>query len=135
MDPPPWEGNLLRKSTERMLPTPVKTPSKKEIKRNIKPASRLLFPHGLNNKAEDVVPRRTRMSLYSPGLAPQVEVYTDVNARLPELDESEENVFYDNPEKRRARAKARAKNSDEIEKQRKEYEQNAENEKGMWFTL
>ena len=58
-----------------------------------------------------------------------------MNARLPELDESEENVFYDTPEEQRERAKARSKNAEEIEKKRKQYEQNPENEEGMWFTL
>lgn len=76
------------------------------------------------------------MSLYSPGSTPSIEVYTDVNARVPEVDESEENVFYDAPHKKKRRSKAGSKNTECIEKKRKDSEQGGEDdERGMWFTL
>ena len=128
-------SKLAPAETDQMLPTPVKTPSKQEKKRISKSTSRILFPNGLRNSIEDIMPQRSRASLYSPGSAPDVQIYTDSNAQLPELDETEENIFYDPPHRRNARTNTRAKEMEATSEKRQELEKHKNKDTGMWFTL
>ena len=127
--------NLEPIETNQMLPTPVKSPPKQEKKRIGKSTSRILFPNGLRNNVEDLMPQRTRASLYSPSSAPDVQIYTDSNAQMPELDETVENVFYDPPHRRNARTSTRTKETEATSEKRKELEKYKGSDKGMWFTL
>ena len=113
-----------------MLPTPTKTPQKKDLKRSLKPASRALFSRDL--KHDDPMPkRRARFSLDSPGPEPEIEIYTDFKERIPEKDESEDNPFYDPPTKRVARGKRKAKEVDH----NKEVQEVLDHEEGMIYVL
>lgn len=93
-----------------MLPTPVKTPRKKPVQpAAVQAAARVLFP-SRPDKVEDAMPtprkRRNKkqvgFSLYSSmeddgGAVSenQIEIYTDSKDKVPELDPSEDNPFYD----------------------------------------
>lgn len=93
-----------------MLPTPAKTPRKKPVQpAAVQAAARVLFP-SRPDTVEDAMPnprkRRNRrhvgFSLYSSmeddgdvGSENQIEIYTDSKDKVPELDPSEDNPFYD----------------------------------------
>ena len=92
-----------------MLPTPAKTPRKKPVQPTVvQAAARVLFP-SRPDTVEDAMPnprkRRNRrhvgFSLYSSmedddeGSENQIEIYTDSKDKVPELDPSEDNPFYD----------------------------------------
>lgn len=93
-----------------MLPTPAKTPRKKPVQPTaIQAAARVLFP-SRPDTVEDAMPnprkrrnkRHVGFSLYSSmeddddeGLENQIEIYTDSKDKVPELDPSEDNPFYD----------------------------------------
>ena len=93
-----------------MLPTPAKTPRKKSVNPvAVQTAARVLFPSRLDT-VEDAMPnprkrrnkRHVGFSLYSSmedggdaGSENQIEIYTDSKDKIPELDPSEDNPFYD----------------------------------------
>ncbi|KAL8963765.1 MAG: hypothetical protein Q9193_000012 [Seirophora villosa] len=93
-----------------MLPTPAKTPRKKDLRRTaeLQSAARVLFPTRLE-KVEDAMPsgkkrrgrRHVGFSLDSSGeeddAANRIQIFTDSKEKVPELDMSEENPFVDNP--------------------------------------
>ncbi|KAL6718931.1 hypothetical protein ACLMJK_003166 [Lecanora helva] len=95
-----------------MLPTPAKTPRKKQVQPSaINGTARVLFPV---HPAEDAMPtprkrrnkRHTGLSLYSSQEdeeddqpEDQIQIYTDSKEKIPELDPSEDNPFYENPAK------------------------------------
>ena len=95
-----------------MLPTPVKTPRKKSVQPvAVQVAARVLFP-SRPDTVEDAMPnprkRRNKnqvgFSLYSSmeddgdvGSENQIEIYTDSKDKIPELDPSEDNPFYEKP--------------------------------------
>lgn len=94
-----------------MLPTPAKTPRKKDLRKvaELQSAARILFPERLE-KVEDAMPnkkdRRRRklvgFSLDSSGedddSASRVRIFTDSKDKIPELDTSEDNPFIDRPQ-------------------------------------
>ena len=93
-----------------MLPTPAKTPRKKPPQpAAVQAAARVLFPSRPDTDEEPMPnPRKRRtkrhvgFSLYSSteddgeaGSGNQIEIYTDSKDKVPELDPSEDNPFYD----------------------------------------
>ena len=96
--------------TVNMLPTPAKTPRKKLVQPvAVETAARVLFP-SRPDTVEDAMPnsrkrrskRHVGFSLYSSmeddgdvGLENKIEIYTDSKDKVPELDPSEDNPFYD----------------------------------------
>ena len=98
-----------------MLPTPAKTPRKKDLRKTteLQSASRVLFPSRLE-KVEDAMPNKkdrrgkknVGFSLDSPGededSAGRIQIYTDSKEKIPELDVGEDNPFIDRPETSRA---------------------------------
>lgn len=93
----------------KMLPTPAKTPCKKTLHSNtIVNAARVLFPARQDTVEEAMpTPRKRRKPMgHIFGISTdegdttiehRISIYTDSKERVPELDTSEENPFYDNP--------------------------------------
>ena len=94
-----------------MLPTPAKTPRKKSVApAAVNAAARVLFP-ARPDSIEDAMPtprkrkpkRHVGFSLYrsmeDEDQAPEdkIEIYTDSKDKVPELDASEDNPFYEQP--------------------------------------
>lgn len=94
---------------EGMLPTPVKTPRKKQVA-NVQTAARALFqdqPQDLQDVA--AIPRKPKkgrryngFSLESftteeDGTNSQIQIFTDSRDRVPEHDTNEDNPFVDHP--------------------------------------
>lgn len=93
-----------------MIPTPVKTPRKKSAQPvAVQAAARVLFP-SRPDTVEDAMPnprkkrnkRYVGFSLYSSmeddsdmASENQIEIYTDSKDKVPELDPSEDNPFYE----------------------------------------
>ncbi|KAL9006344.1 MAG: hypothetical protein Q9188_000880 [Gyalolechia gomerana] len=94
-----------------MLPTPAKTPRKKDLRKpaELQSAARVLFPQRLE-KIEDAMPNKkdrrgkknVGFSLDSFGedddSASRVQIFTDSKEKIPELDRSEDNPFIDQPQ-------------------------------------
>ncbi|KAK5673676.1 hypothetical protein LTS12_029805, partial [Elasticomyces elasticus] len=78
-----------------MLPTPAKTPKKKAVG-DMDTTARALFPPASGRPKKN---KHTGFSLDSfnddstPGQT-SIQIYTDCRDRIPEVDESEENLFY-----------------------------------------
>ena len=91
-----------------MLPTPAKTPRKKQVQ-NKTGIGRVLFPVRPDT-VEDVMPtprknkrnkRHVGFSLDSDAESEGgIQIFTDSQDKVPELDTSEENPFIDHPLKR-----------------------------------
>ena len=114
MDPnnPPAANPQSLDPATGMLPTPAKTPVKPKIaKPSINQAARILFP-AHPTTIEEAMPsphrnsrRTTRRVGYTlddlsdpDGEAEHaIEVYTDSQCKIPELDESDANPFYEKP--------------------------------------
>ena len=92
---------------EGMLPTPVKTPRKKTIA-NVEAAARALFqdqPHDLQEVV--AAPRRSKKSRRYNGFSLEsfaaenghttngIQIFTDSRDKVPEIDPSEDNPFYE----------------------------------------
>lgn len=79
-----------------MLPTPAKTPKKKAVG-DMDTTARALFPPASGRPKKNK--KHTGFSLDSfnddstPGQT-SIQIYTDCRDRIPEVDESEENLFY-----------------------------------------
>lgn len=82
--------------TEGMLPTPAKTPRKKPVD-NAGSTARVLFPQPGQKKKK----KQTGFSLdsFTDDAAQDgpIQIYTDSRDRIPEVDESEGNPFYQKP--------------------------------------
>ncbi|KAI9368905.1 hypothetical protein BJX61DRAFT_521661 [Aspergillus egyptiacus] len=82
--------------TEGMLPTPAKTPRKKNVD-NAGSIARTLFPPSGQKKKK----KQTGFSLDSftddTSQGDSIQIYTDSRDRIPEVDESEDNPFYQKP--------------------------------------
>ena len=149
---------LLQSTTAigaNMLPTPAKTPRKKQIhSKALASASRVLFPVRPET-VEEVMPtprkRRNRrhvgFSLTSSfeenetSSEGKIHIFTDSKEKLPELDTSEENPFYDiaaqpgpSQEKRKSRGSKKRKGSSTVHGN-KEIEEAFNHEKGMVYVL
>ena len=138
-----------------MLPTPAKTPRKKLVQpAAVKAAARVLFP-ARPDTVEDAMPtprkRRNRrhvgFSLYSSmeddddaGSENQIQIYTDSKDKVPELDLSEDNPFYEKPgqdvppEPSKAKSSRKRKASHTIE-DNPEIEEAFNREEGMVYVL
>ena len=96
--------------TANMLPTPAKTPRKNPVQPAVvQAAARVLFPSRPDTVEEAMPnPRKRRnkrhvgFSLYSSmeddgdaGSGNQIEIYTDSKDKVPELDLTEDNPFYE----------------------------------------
>ena len=95
-----------------MLPTPAKTPVKPKVaKPTINQTARILFPANPPTMEEAMPsPRRNsrranrhvghsldEMSDLDGEAEPAIEIFTDSQCRVPELDESDANPFYEKP--------------------------------------
>ena len=106
----PPQDPLLRPTADvgaSMLPTPVKTPRKKQAQQGaFKGAGRVLFP----DRLDDAMPRKNRkgrkqvdFSLYgsmeddAEGTQNDITVYTDSKDKVPEYDPSTDNPFLEKP--------------------------------------
>jgi hypothetical protein len=99
-------GNLAVDVT--MLPTPAKTPLKKRSQPVDTSTARVLFATNRTENVDDAMPTPTKNGrrskrhigfLLDEDASSDVkeEIHTDVKNRVPELDESVENPFYDKP--------------------------------------
>ncbi|CEL07950.1 hypothetical protein ASPCAL11104 [Aspergillus calidoustus] len=91
-------SSLFRSTmTDGMLPTPAKTPRKKPVD-NVDSTARVLFPPLSGQKKKR---KQTGFSLDSftedPSQGESIQIYTDSRDRIPEVDESEANPFYNKP--------------------------------------
>ena len=139
-----------------MLPTPVKTPRKKPGQPvAVQAAARVLFP-SRPDTVEDAMPnprkkrnkRHVGFSLYSSmeddgdvGSENQIEIYTDSKDKIPELDPSEDNPFYEKrvqtvgfpePQKKKSSKKRKAEHSIDASA---EIEEAFNREEGMVYVL
>ncbi|KAL8904301.1 MAG: hypothetical protein Q9207_003365 [Kuettlingeria erythrocarpa] len=93
-----------------MLPTPAKTPCKKDLRKTaeIQSAARVLFPIRLENVEEAMPTKKSRRARKNVGFAldgpgeneepdSRIQIFTDSKEKLPELDLSESNPFIDRP--------------------------------------
>jgi hypothetical protein len=85
-----------------MLPTPVKTPRKKDLKNNLVSTARVLFPNRPET-VDEVMPtprKRARKGMSLESFAegqteqPAIQIYTDSRDKVPEVDQSTDNPFY-----------------------------------------
>ncbi|KAL8763749.1 MAG: hypothetical protein Q9184_000541 [Pyrenodesmia sp. 2 TL-2023] len=94
-----------------MLPTPAKTPRKKELQKTaeVQSAARVLFPTRLENVEEAMPTKTSRRARKNVGFSldstgdieaseSPIRIFTDSKEKLPELDLSESNPFIDRPE-------------------------------------
>lgn len=107
---------LSGKTESRMLPTPAKTPQQpptEQSKANVRSVARNLF-----HTDEEVMPSpsKTRgkkhiLDSFSIDDAeePPITIFTDTHERIPEVDLSADNPFYDPPAANREPAKRRGK--------------------------
>jgi hypothetical protein len=101
---------------EGMLPTPAKTPRKKHVD-NVDPTARVLSPTLSGQKKKR---KQTGFSLDSftedPSQGESIQIYTDSRDRIPEVDKSEANPFYNkssaNTSARPSRCKARSRDKE-----------------------
>lgn len=89
-----------------MLPTPDKTPKKapKEIAPQIKSVARSLFTTSRGQSDDELMPSRKSKKRagytidsfedHMQNEGAEIEIFTDSNERVPEVDESMENPFY-----------------------------------------
>lgn len=139
-----------------MLPTPAKTPRKKSIPASaIVPTARVLFSVQSENTEEAIpTPRKRGRKRRRVGFLldssieddetnseDKIQIFTDSKEKVPELDLSEENPFYDNPDhaklhkeppkiKSVKRRKAKLNTNDN-----KEVEEAFKREEGMVYVL
>ena len=139
-----------------MLPTPVKTPRKKPVQpAAVQATARVLFPCRPDT-IEDAMPnprkrrnrRHVEFSLYGSmedvedaASENQIEIYTDSKEKVPELDQSEDNPFYDQhdrtigfPEPRKAKSSKKRKAEHSIDASA-EIEEAFNREEGMVYVL
>jgi len=142
----PFPPTTLAASTAfpNMLPTPTKTPRKRDAKyeKRLSSTARVLFP-GRSANIEDRMPalrkprhsnRSSAFSLDSPQAGSSIGIYTDSKDRIPDVEAAEENPFLAPRNKRsytsRSAADKRSKHgmSAEIDKA-------VEDGEGMVYTL
>ncbi|KAL8813642.1 MAG: hypothetical protein Q9200_000124 [Gallowayella weberi] len=122
-----------------MLPTPAKTPRKKDLRKTaeLQSAARVLFPTRLE-KVEDAMPTkkgrrgRKNVGFFLDGSGEddestsRIQIFTDSKDKVPELDMGEDNPFIEKPDMttshepiketgRRARKKGQIKSNPQIE--------------------
>lgn len=144
-------------SAAGMLPTPAKTPRKKQVQPAVvNGAARVLFPVHQPDSVEDAMPtprkrrnkRHVGFSIYSSmeddgdaSSEGKIQIYTDSKEKVPEFDPNEENPFYEKPEehppppeptKRRTSKKRKAAPNAES---RQEVTETLDREEGMVYVL
>lgn len=155
-DKNPTLENTSLNPAVNMLPTPAKTPRKKFMQPvAVQAAARVLFP-SRPDTVEDAMPnprkrrnkRHVGFSLYSSmeddgdaGSEKQIDIYTDSKDKIPELDPSEDNPFYDQhvqtvafaePQKKKGCKKRKAEHSIDASA---EIEEAFNREEGMVYVL
>lgn len=135
--------------SEGMLPTPVKTPKKKQVS-NVKVASRALFqdPTAMDEMGVSS-PRKGRKSKRYNGFslesfraeeggAEGIQIFTDNRDKVPEADAGESNPFIDSPDgahaKKLAGSSKRRKVSSEKPKD-KQVQEAIDKDEGMVYVL
>ncbi len=140
----------------KMLPTPAKTPRKKQVHSvALASAARVLFPVRPEN-AEEALPtprkhgRKRKLAGFSFDSSMEdgdilseeggVAIYTDSKDRVPELDLNEENPFYDNPAQSRPsqglhKTKGRMRKIAESVGEENAIEEALKHEEGMFYVL
>jgi len=137
-----------------MLPTPAKTPRKKQVQpAAVNAAARVLFPV---HSVEDAMPtprkrrnkRHVGFSLYSSqedeedaSSESKIQIYTDSKDKVPELDPTEDNPFYEQseehappPEPSKGRTSKKRKAATTAE-DRKEIKDVFDRDEGMVYVL
>lgn len=114
--PQPQQPAFLLATTllsEGMLPTPVKTPKKKQISKSSL-APRALFQESSQVEQMAPSPRKSRKSKRYNGFSlesfsaeddnaqSQIQIFTDSRDQVPEVDVSEQNPFIESPPKKQA---------------------------------
>ncbi|KAF2268006.1 hypothetical protein CC78DRAFT_530408 [Lojkania enalia] len=120
--PTPAKRYLLAMEGRGMLPTPAKTPRKRPLQseEELRPTARVLFP-SRPATVEDAMPtprkhRKSRRDVYAlESFAEQIDegagkipIYTDSKERVPEVDNTEENVFLSRKGKGKAKANGKS---------------------------
>ena len=138
-----------------MLPTPAKTPRKKQIHAPaIAPTARVLFPvQSETVEEETLTPRKRGRKRRQVGFSlnnsmgddivseDRIQIFTDSKEKVPELDPSEDNPFYDNTDHSKLYKEpsitknARKRNSKPSTNGHKEVEEAFEREEGMFYVL
>lgn len=136
-----------------MLPTPAKTPRKKKLHPTASSsAARVLFPVHPET-VDELMPRsrkagrKRRPFSLGDSMADDdthsesnIQIFTDSKERIPELDMSKDNPFYDNPSLPQTsdeQGKSRIKKTKEtsIVKENKEIQEAFDHEEGMVYVL
>ena len=132
-----------------MLPTPAKTPRKKQVQ-NKTGVGRVLFPvHPESVEDAMPTPRKNKRNKRHVGFSLDsdaeseggIQIFTDSQDKVPELDLSEENPFIDHPLKRdppevSRKAKSSKKRKAESESISKDtIKETFDHERGMVYVL
>jgi len=126
-------------SFPNMLPTPIKTPRKRDVRyEKLNSTARVLFP-GRALTPEDRMPRKGRknkkpisFSLDSPSSGNDISIFTDSKDRIPEVQEAEENPFISQQTSQTSRS---AMNGRIKHGMSEEIDRAVENGEGMVYTL
>ena len=157
---PSNQGQIQRDNTKldpaHMLPTPVTLPRKKAVPQSaVNAAARVLFP-ARPDSVEDAmpIPRKYRKSRRQLGFSPynsmeddgassedRIQIYTDSKDKVPELDRSEDNPFFEQlrqgpppPEPVQSRPSRKRKHSLDVESN-PQIEEAFNREEGMVYVL
>ncbi|KAB8338792.1 hypothetical protein FH972_021737 [Carpinus fangiana] len=151
VDHPGSDDELVRdfasSRSKAMLPTPAKTPRKRNAQANagITSTARVLFP-GRTMHPDDVVPspkksrknsKKAAFSLESFADAcenggERIEIYTDSKERIPEMDESEDNPFITRGAPRGSRSRPARKTKNGMSRK---VDEAVDNEEGMVYVF
>ena len=132
-----------------MLPTPVKTPKKKQVS-NVKTASRALFQDpAVIDKMAIASPRKVRKSKRYNGFSLEsfraeegdsegIQIFTDNRDKVPEMDGSESNPFTDNPDGTRVKKVAGSSKRRKVSSERpkdSQVQEAIDKDEGMVYVL
>ena len=127
-----------------MPPTPAKTPRKRVLKPEVKSTARVLFPERPET-VEQAMPasrKRSRGGKKHIGFSldddasseGKIEIFTDTKDKIPELDETEDNPFYEKPGSRPKRG-GKKKTKGQVMDHNKEVQEALERDEGMIYVL
>lgn len=133
-----------------MLPTPAKTPRKRDVRSDLSSTARVLFPNRpatIDDAMPD--PRKTRKNRKHAAFtlqsfiegdeeadADKIEIYTDSKERIPTLDEEEDNPFITTKKNGKAKTNgSREPKRRKIDERTAEMEKAVRNEEGMIYVL
>jgi hypothetical protein len=116
------------------IPSPMKTPTNRSIR---EPNTLEFLPLSTNHAQSSATAyshtRRTRFSLYSPAATSDIDIFVDSKERIPEVDTSKENPFYESPETRGRRAREQTKKKTTQDESMNVDDSNKDD--GMWYML